>query len=301
MNDTQVPTRQQDQTLRYFRTHAEAWHKEASGGHYSVIENRHQAVIEVLKGHPTAQTFLDIGCGTGQLAIEVNRRGLAATGLDFAPEMIAQCEANNRAARTSARFVPASIFNYPLPQAGYDVISAQGFIEYISLAQLDQFLAMVRRALTPGGRMALGSRNRLFNLHALNTFTELERSLGTIDRLVHEAMLLQTALTQQEAVERMAHLRFIYPQLSRHPMTGVTVDTRYQFTPADLATRLKEHGLKATRIFPVHYHGLPIAAFRVEALRTLHDQLATLMSETRITDHTLIPSSSSFVLEACAV
>lgn len=292
---------QQAQTLRYFRTHADVWQKEASGGRYSVIDNRHRAVLEVLNGHRGARTFLDVGCGTGQLAIEVNRRGLAATGLDFAPEMIAQCEANNRAAQTSARFIAASVFNYYLPEGAYDVISAQGFIEYISLAQLDGFLAAARRALATGGRLALGSRNRLFNLHALNAFTDLERSLGTIDRLVQESVLLQTALTQQQAVERIADLKFIYPQLDSHPTTGVTVDTRYQFTPSDLITRLKAHGLKTTRIFPVHYHGLPITSLQVEVLRRLHERLAALMSETRITDHTLVPYSSSFVLEASAL
>jgi len=298
---TEISTSQQAQTREYFGQHAVDWQRHASGVEYSVIENRHRAVHEILRAHPDATDFLDVGCGTGQLAIEVAAQGIRATGTDFAPEMIAQCEKNNRGAGTLATFRTESVFDAPIPAGVYDVISAQGFIEYISLTQLSEFFDMVRRGLKTGGAIALGSRNRLFNLHALNSFTTLEQALGTTNHLLTEATILQSAGSQAEAVEALGRLEFSYPQPTHHPLTGIAVDTRYQFSPADLIKRLKSHGLEATRILPVHFHALPVSRINASNLQGVHETIATLVSEQRITDHALVPYCSSFVIEAKAV
>ncbi len=298
---TETSPSQQAQTKKYFGQHALDWQRHASGVGYTVIENRHRAVHEIIRAHPVATDFLDVGCGTGQLAIEVAGQGIRATGTDFAPEMIAQCEENNRRADTHATFRTESIFDTPIPAEAYDVISAQGFIEYISLAQLSQFFDMVRGGLRTGGVFALGSRNRLFNLHALNSFTTLEQALGTTEHLLTEAIILQSAGSQAEAVEALGRLEFIYPQPTHHPTTGIAVDTRYQFSPADLIKRLKAHGLETTRILPVHFHALPVSRINSPNLQGVHETIATLVSEQRITDHALVPYSSSFVIEAKAV
>jgi 2-polyprenyl-3-methyl-5-hydroxy-6-metoxy-1,4-benzoquinol methylase len=72
---------QQGQTLEYFKTHADNWNKKASDEAYSLIENRHKAVLEVMKGYAVKSSILDVGCGTGQLAIESSCLGWSATAL----------------------------------------------------------------------------------------------------------------------------------------------------------------------------------------------------------------------------
>jgi 2-polyprenyl-3-methyl-5-hydroxy-6-metoxy-1,4-benzoquinol methylase len=289
---------QQGQTLDYFKTHAEDWQRKAVDDAYSLIENRHLAVLETMKGYPKGSSLLDVGCGTGQLAVEASRIGWTATGIDFAQEMIDVCRANNLSAKTNAEFICSSIFEADLKPRSFDVISAQGFIEYISLSQLDSFLDLVRTTLKPNGAIALGSRNRLFNLHTLNAFTELERALGTLDRLITEGLILQSAKTQEEAVARLRELNYEYEQPETHPLTGVKVDTRFQFSPADLTTRLSRHQLRVTKIYPVHYHPLPIVMMEEAVCNDVHNQLAKFASANWLSRHCLVPYSSSYVIEA---
>lgn len=289
---------QQDQTLGFFKAHADDWQRRATDQVYSNVENRHRGVFEAMKAYPAGSALLDVGCGTGQLAIEASQLGWSATGIDFAQEMVDRSRANAAAANAPAAFECVSVFEHPLPDDSFDVISAQGFIEYISLEQLDQFLDLVRRALKPGGVLAVGSRNRLFNLHSLNAFTELEAALGTTDRLLKEACIVQSAKTQDEAIAGLAALGFEYEQPKTHPVTGIAVDTRYQFSPGDLITRLARHGLAARRIFPVHYHPLPLTFMADPEIKATHRQLAKHASDHWIGAHSLVPYSSSFVMEA---
>src|SRR5580704_7425245 len=96
----------EEKVRQYFRSAATDWQIKSVNelGDYSVIEGRSRTVMDVVCRHENAKRFLDIGCGTGQLVIAVAQHGLAAEGIDFAEEMIAQCEANARVAGVSASF-----------------------------------------------------------------------------------------------------------------------------------------------------------------------------------------------------
>ena len=135
--------------------------------------------------------FLDVGCGTGQLAIQVAKLGIRSVGLDFAPDMIRIAEENNKKENANALFVCSSLFDAQYAPASYDVISAQGVIEYISLDELEVFFGLCSTALRAGGSLALASRNRLFNVVSLNSFTKMEMELGIMDLLIKEAICLQ--------------------------------------------------------------------------------------------------------------
>ena len=191
---------QQKQTLEYFKANAESWNEKAKDEDYSIIDNRHNAVLEVMKAYPKESSILDVGCGTGQLAIEAYQMGWQSVGLDFSEEMIDICIQNNSSQNAKADFICNSIFEASLNKNSFDVISAQGFIEYISLDQLSEFLKLTHSYLKTNGAIALGSRNRLFNLHSFNSFTEIELSLDTINALTKEGIILQSSNSQEEAM-----------------------------------------------------------------------------------------------------
>lgn len=289
---------QQVQALDYFKINADDWQNKASAEGFCVIDNRHNAVLEVMSSYANNGVLLDVGCGTGQLAIEASKRNWKAIGVDFSSEMIDLCVANNLKEKTHAEFHCDSIFNYEMAPKSYDVISAQGFIEYISLEQLDRFIELCSASLKVGGALVLGSRNRLFNLHSLNEFTSLELGLGTVDHLLRESIILQTAKTQAQALNELFNLGYEYSQPEVHPDTGIKVDTRYQFSPADLISRLKKHNLIGARIFPAHFHALPLSVTNSDDFASLHDRLANMVSKEHITLHNIVPYSSSFIIEA---
>ena len=289
---------QQEQTLQYFKSNAQAWQSNAINNNYSLVQNRHNAVISVIDNSENVTALLDVGCGTGQLVIQTAQRGIQSHGIDFAEEMIAVCKKNQGIANTNAQFECASFFDAHLEEKYYDIISAQGFIEYITLPQLDLFFSKCFSALKNGGSLVVGSRNRLFNLHSMNEFTKLEVQHGTILNLLSEASILHTSATQEEAITALSMLERIDPQLNSHPNTGdLTVDTRYQFSPADLIYRAKHHGFEPKMIFPVHFHAFPINSIAENNLKNLHNWIAKIFSEEKICDHRLVPFSSSFVLQ----
>ena len=288
---------QQKQTLNYFSENAQDWQRKAMGEAYSTIEDRHNAVLRVME-KLAAGSLLDLGCGTGQLSITASEMGWEALGVDFAPSMIDTCVENNDAAGASAKFKCASIFEEGITDRLYDCVSAQGLIEYLSLEELDTFFDIVKANLSENGVLALGSRNRLFNLHSLNAFTELEQALGTTDRLLEECLVISRSDSFTDAVTELESINLIYDQPQVHPITGIKVDTRYQFTPGDLIARMKKHGLKAIDIYPVHIHGFPQVTMKDERVALLHENMAKHGTNFLQDLYKLSLYSSSFVIAA---
>jgi 2-polyprenyl-3-methyl-5-hydroxy-6-metoxy-1,4-benzoquinol methylase len=289
---------QQGQTRDYFSSAAQDWQNQSENaqGAYSVIEGRNAAVLDVVRRGGQRGRFLDVGCGTGQLVIAVAGLGWRAEGIDFAPSMIEQCEANAKAAGAAATFVSDSFFAVDFEPEAYDVISAQGFIEYVSPEEMDVFFQRAARMLRPGGALAVGSRNRLFNAFSMNDFTRQEAAFGTLGTLIAEATALQTSRSLDDALRELRRLARIDPQPDRHPITGIPVETRYQFSPAELSYRLRRAGLEARAFYPVHYQALPVSV--KEDQPALHSEIAKAVAGIGLRDHRLVPQASSFVVEA---
>lgn len=289
---------QQGQTLNYFRNKATDWQRKAVNAvdEYNLIESRNAAVLATIDAEPRYRSLLDVGCGTGQLVIDATKRGLDATGIDFAQQMIEQCETNQKDAGVKATFHCASAFEFKAPNASYDVVSAQGFIEYISMDELRQFIYLASNWLKPGGALLLGSRNRLYNLVSINAFTEIERELGTLSDLAREAIILQESVSQDAVIGTLKRLLRSYPEPISHPDTGIGVSLRLQFSPAEMIDKLERAGLRVKTIYPVHYHALP-PALKSE-YPALHHEIAKTMQRLAQTDHRIVPYCSTFVIDA---
>jgi SAM-dependent methyltransferase len=102
---------------------------------------------------------LDVGCGIGdptlQVAVLVGPHG-RVLGIDLAAEMIAT--ARERAAALGlahVEFRTADVGDLELPPAGFDVVLARWSLIYV--ADVQPVLARLRRALAPGGRIAVAA------------------------------------------------------------------------------------------------------------------------------------------------
>ncbi len=290
---------QQADTQRYFQAFAQDWQRKGAGAvpaRVNIIAQRNGIVLDVLAGLEAPRRALDIGCGTGDLVFEIARRGVGVVGIDFAADMIRLCEEGRaRNGAQGTRFEHVSVFDFDPRGEAYDLISAQGLIEYISPQELVALCRKVSSMLAPGGAFVVGSRNRLFNAFSLNAFTELERGLGVLDGLLRESAALGGAPDAMAAIAAAEKVAQPYPQPDRHPATGVTVSVRYQYTPGELARLLRHHGFVPQVAYGAHYHGLPPSV--AAEWPDLHTELAETVYRERRNDHRLLPLCSTFVLD----
>ena len=102
--------------------------------------------------------LLDVGCGTGTLALLARRRvgpQGRVTGIDPSPEMIARARDKAAAGGGAAHFELAAIEKLPFPDASFDVVTSSLMFHHLNrplqLAGLDE----IRRVLAPGGRLCI--------------------------------------------------------------------------------------------------------------------------------------------------
>ncbi|SMF82836.1 class I SAM-dependent methyltransferase [Tistlia consotensis] len=112
-------------------------------------------------GNGARLDVLDLGCGTGQLALALADDGHRVTGYDPAPAMLAIARAKPGAERVTWRDGAAEA----LPDApAFDLAVMTGHVFQVLLSDkaIAATLAALRRCLRPGGRLAFESRNPLF-------------------------------------------------------------------------------------------------------------------------------------------
>ena len=292
-----MKTKQQLEALNYFRKHAEDWKTKAGGldstKKVNVIEQRNEYVLQVAAERPTIQSFLDVGCGTGELVCHIARSGVDALGVDYAPEMI---DISSKKAEdegiTRAKFVCSSIFDFEMQPESYDLISANGFIEYVSQQEMQTFFDLVAKALIPGGSFVVGSRNRLFNLVSMNDYTLQETEFGTISVLLREAVKWATAKEMVGVVS--AECAPLQAPNTEHVKTGIDVTTRFQYSPFQLITLLQDRGLRAVEVCPVHIHGVT-PTFK-ETNGEIHASIANLLQTHARHNTKLLAYASTFML-----
>lgn len=153
---------------------------------------RNQAIRHLLSGG--GQEFLDIGCGTGDVALAILRQAPAArvTGLDPSSGMLAL--ANAKASRAGladrAVFKEGDATALPFPDSSFDGIACAFCLR--NIADRRKALAEMRRVLRPGGTLAIleltAPRNILLRgIHLLYT----RRAIPLLGRILSQKTAYQ--------------------------------------------------------------------------------------------------------------
>lgn len=104
----------------------------------------------------SGESVLDIGCGTGSLAIAAKRRvGPTGTvhGVDASREMIARARGKAGKARVEVTFVDGVVEELPFPDGQFDVVLSTLMLHHLPRAAREQCTREIRRVLKPGGRL----------------------------------------------------------------------------------------------------------------------------------------------------
>ncbi len=106
---------------------------------------------------------LDVGCGTGTLAMEVARRvGTAGrvAGVDPGTEQIALARAKAARRHVPIEFQIGVIEQIPFPDQTFDVVLSTLMMHHLPAGLKRQGLAEIARVLKPGGRLVIADFKR---------------------------------------------------------------------------------------------------------------------------------------------
>jgi ubiquinone/menaquinone biosynthesis C-methylase UbiE len=114
-----------------------------------------EKVVRLARLQP-GESVLDVGCGTGTLAIAA-KRCVGPTGpvygIDASPEMIARAAKKARKAGVEVVFTHAVAEALPFPDAHFDAVLSTVMLHHLPRNARQQCACEIRRVLKPGGRV----------------------------------------------------------------------------------------------------------------------------------------------------
>jgi ubiquinone/menaquinone biosynthesis C-methylase UbiE len=152
-----MPSIDQDSVKQQVAAH---WNRRASGfdadfGHSIRTAAERAAwdrILDLVVGGRGTLDALDVGCGTGFLSLELAGRGHRVTGIDFAPQMLAEARKKAMAQGVAVRFEEGDAEQLPFAEGSFDLVMTRHVLW--TLPHPEQAIDEWIRVLRPGGRLA---------------------------------------------------------------------------------------------------------------------------------------------------
>lgn len=112
-----------------------------------------QRLVRLARIEP-GQSVLDIGCGTGTLAIAAKRQvgpGGTVRGIDASAELIARARRKARKAGVDVPFINGVVEALPFPDGHFDAVLSTLMLHHLPREARQQCAREMRRVLKPGG------------------------------------------------------------------------------------------------------------------------------------------------------
>ena len=131
-------------------------------GPYSPLKFRQQYIERMIEERnlPTGAKILDVGCGPGELVLELTRKGYDAWGVDISSGMVVEARRTleNGGFPGFRQIRVGDIEELDFPDQSCDVVVAAGVLEY--LQEDARALSEMRRVLKKDGYLILNVTNR---------------------------------------------------------------------------------------------------------------------------------------------
>lgn len=125
--------------------------------------------------------ILDVGCGTGRHAIELNKRGYSVTGIDLSDNQLAKARENAKNADVAIDFIKADARNLPFSDE-FDVaiMLCEGGFPLMETDEMNyEILKNVAKSLKQNSKFIFTTLNGLFPLyHSIEEFCDQAKGDG---------------------------------------------------------------------------------------------------------------------------
>jgi SAM-dependent methyltransferase len=113
------------------------------------------ARLVTFAGVRSDQAVLDLGCGTGPVALTAARFGASVCGVDLTPELLERARENSRIAGLQVDWREGDAEAIPFPNAQFDVVLSQ--FGHMFAPRPEVAVAEMLRVLKPGGTIAFST------------------------------------------------------------------------------------------------------------------------------------------------
>jgi ubiquinone biosynthesis O-methyltransferase len=120
----------------------------------ATTERLERELILELVGDVGGRRVLDVGCGDGELALALVKRGAIVTGIDASIAMIDAAQDRAKQHNADIAFQVATAEQLPFPPGRFDVVTAITILCFVDDAA--PVFREIARVLRPGGRLVIG-------------------------------------------------------------------------------------------------------------------------------------------------
>ena len=139
------------------------------GADYKKVADYIEGIFSLYQKKP--ELLLDMGCGTGSLALELSKRGYDMTGLDLSAEMLSAASAKKNA--QNILWINQDMASFELYGTVDAAVCCFDSLNYLlDPGDVKKCFALVRNYLNPGGLFVfdVNSRHKFESVYANNSF-----------------------------------------------------------------------------------------------------------------------------------
>jgi SAM-dependent methyltransferase len=198
---------------------------------------------------------LELGVGTGRVAVRLAQAGLQVTGIDESPSMLDRAHANSRSARLSPKrlhLVQASMTDFDLGKRfGAVIVAANTFQHLLSTGEQRACLACIARHLEPAGIFAA-------SLHSPAAVSWEESGAPATLRLDWTRrhpdtgdLVMKMVVSEPDSSRMLRRVTYVYDRVGADGSVRRSVfetELRYS-TQAEMELLLQEAGLRVTHVY----------------------------------------------------
>lgn len=261
-----------NEVKNYFEVNAEAWLLDAyerSGFNYPTPQHRLRIVKEIIQQRNEIKNVIDLGCGGGDVTLELAKSGFDVLAVDQSEKMLEHTAKvlNNMPDEVKARVKLEKSSIESFVAKDYDSMLSMGVIGY--MPSDDVLFELASKVLRKGGYYIVSFRNRLFNLYSISDRTLRESNEGNLERLVKEAGDLYKSIDVSMVTKVLQELHNITGHLLKEGVLDkveptspsekmgktyqVEIEAR-QTTPNEAAETAKRYGFELQKYYGVHPH-----------------------------------------------